>query len=156
MDFATFEIKTRSKRKAVGEWYLYPKGKGKKSTRAKDASGIFNLYEGGAIDLWMSWDGKKKYKLLSDRSKKDTYLKDDMWEGVGKGDKGRLYFNTDLPAIAFNEEYRDSVNPAEFCKNVRKTCELPDSYFSEFEAYAYLSPKNTGFLEGFLLATNSI
>ena len=59
MDFATFEIKTRSKKKATGEWYLYPKGKGKNSKRAKDPSGIFDIYETGATDLWMSWDGSK-------------------------------------------------------------------------------------------------
>ena len=78
MDFAAFEIKSFGKNKvsgvkiASGVWYLHPQGKGKKSSRPKDPSGIFDIYETGAIDLWMSWNGKKKYRRLSTFRSRDS------------------------------------------------------------------------------------
>ena len=63
MNFADFEIKSFGKNKvsgvkiAAGIWYLHPQGKGKKPSRAKDPSGIFDIYETGEIDLWMRSQG---------------------------------------------------------------------------------------------------
>ena len=158
MNFAAFEIKSFRKNKvsdvkiAAGIWHLHPQEKGKKSSRPKDPSGIFDIYETGEIDLWMSWNGKKKYRRLSTLRSRDNYLQGDMWEAIGKGDQGKLYFDSDLKRVGISEQYPDSIDPGEVCQNVKKACELPESYFSEFETFASLSVKNVGFLEGFLLA----
>ena len=161
MDFAAFEITALGKnkvsgvKKASGVWYLHPQGKSKKTSRPKDPSGIFDIYETGEIDLWISWNGKKRYRRLSTLRSRDASLQGDMWEGIGKGDKGKLYFDSDFKRVTISEQYPDSIDPEEFCKNVKKVCELPESYLSEFETFASLSVKNVGFLEGFLLATYS-
>ena len=158
MNFAAFEIKSFRKNKvsdvkiAAGIWHLHPQEKGKKSSRPKDPSGIFDIYETGEIDLWMSWNGKKKYRRLNTLRSRDSSLQGDMWEAIGKGDKGNLYFDLDFKRVGISEEYPDSIDPGEVCKNVKKVCELPESYFSEFETFASLPVKNVGFLEGFLLA----
>ena len=162
MDFAIFEIRKIRKNKmsgikrAAGTWYLHPQNKGKISSRAKDPSGIFDIYETGATDLWMSWDGKKKYRLLSSLRSRDTSLKGEMWDAISEGDEGRMYFDSSLKRVGFNEQYPDSFKPEEDCKKGRKVCETPESYLSEFETFASLSTESVGFLEGFLLATYSI
>ena len=79
-----------------------------------------------------------------------------MWEAISEGDEGRMYFDSSLKRVGFNEQYPDSFKPEEDCKKGRKVCETPESYLSEFETFASLSTESVGFLEGFLLATYSI